>query len=119
MDTSNGIECQSGCTTHPFSSSESSVNLQKLKFAETFVFNYFVDFIIYSRTYQEHLPYLKQPFEMVKDKDTKLKLSECQFDKKTIIYLGFQISKNEVKALKRNVEAIENVMLRGDGGYRR
>lgn len=56
---------------------------------------------------------------MVKDKDTKLKLSECQFDKKTIIYLGFQISKNEVKALKRNVEAIENVMLRGDGGYRR
>lgn len=73
----------------------------------SFCLNYIDDIIVFSRSFDEHLYHLQKLFDMVKEENIKLKLSKCQFGKRSVVYLGFQIEKNSVSPLNSNTEAIE------------
>ena len=46
---------------------------------------------------------------MTRTENIKFKLSKCQFHQKQIKYLGYEISKNSLKPLQSNVEALLKV----------
>lgn len=84
-------------------------NLLQKHSLSTFALNYIDDIVVFSRTYDEHLEHLSRLFAMLKAEDIRLKLSKCQFAKKSVVYLGFQIERDSFKPLNSNTAAIENV----------
>lgn len=84
-------------------------NLLKKHGFSKFALNYIDDIIVFSETLEQHIQHLKQLFKMVAEENIVLKLSKCQFAKKSVLYLGYTIGQNHVKPLKSNTEAIEKV----------
>ncbi len=82
-------------------------NLLQKHELNNFALNYIDDIIIFSKTFEEHLTHLQRLFDMLRHENIKLKLSKCQFAKKSVVYLGFQIEKNTVSPLNSNTVAIE------------
>ena len=76
----------------------------------SFAQNYIDDVIIFSKTIDEHWDHLKKLFEMARKEGMKFKLSKCQFQKTQIKYLGYEISRNSIKPLQSNVEALQKVL---------
>ena len=68
--------------------------------------NYLDDFIVYSRTFEEHIQLLAQVLERLKSQNIKLKLSKCSFIKREVEYLGYVISLNQVKPSYRKIKAV-------------
>lgn len=74
-----------------------------------FAIGYIDDIIIFSKSRKEHLEHLAQLMEMVEKEDIRLKKKKCQFGKKSVTYLGYQIEKNTVSPLHSNTMAIQKV----------
>lgn len=72
-----------------------------------FAMNYMDDIIIFSKSFEEHLDHLKQFFKAVEEERFKLKLSKCDFAKKSVRYLGHIIAKNKIQPLNDGLLAIK------------
>jgi len=74
----------------------------------TFSDNYLDDILIYSKSFNEHLKHIELVLKALIDENIKLKLSKCSFSQKRVKYLGHIISKNKVRPLSDNINAIND-----------
>ena len=76
----------------------------------SFTFMYLDDVLVYSETYNDHLHHLNTVFERFQKDGLKIKLSECQFFKTHLHYLGHRISANGLEPLPEKPKAIRNLV---------
>ena len=69
---------------------------------------YLDDILVYRRNKEEHLQHLKMVFQRLQEQKLKINLEKCDFLKQELVYLGFVISKGELKMDSSKVEAIIN-----------
>ena len=74
-----------------------------------FAANYLDDFIVFSRTAEDHIDHLEKVFAALQKADLKIKVSKCEFFKSHVCYLGFLIGESGVKCGKSKVEAINKI----------
>ena len=72
-----------------------------------FVFTYLNDIVIFSKSWEEHLEHLNIVFNRYKSASLKIKLSNCQFFKMQLHYLGHKISVNGLDLLPEKLDAIK------------
>ena len=68
---------------------------------------YLDDILIYSETVDQHLHYLQQVFDRLREHGLKLKVKECSFLRSQKTYLGFIINFEGIKPDPQKVEAIK------------
>ena len=66
------------------------------------------DILISGQNDQEHLDNLRTVLSVLKESGLTLKLAKCYFMKPEVTYCGYVISKEGVKPMPENVEAVFN-----------
>ena len=74
-----------------------------------FTIAYLDDIIIFSRTAEEHLNYIKQVFEKLRSAHLSMKLNKCHFFTKEIQYLGHILNTKGIRPLPSKTQAIKNM----------
>ena len=72
-----------------------------------YALNYLDDIMVFSKTWESHLRHRKEIFIWLKDVDSKIKCSKCEFFKCKIHYLGYLVRTNGVQALPEKDTALE------------
>ena len=65
--------------------------------------------MIFSRTAEEHLNYIKQVFKKLQNGHLLMKLSKCHFFTEEIHYLGHILSTTGIRSLPSKTQAINNM----------
>ena len=65
--------------------------------------------LIFSQSYKTHLQHLHTVFQKIKEAGLKIKLSECQFFKTHLHYLGHRISADGLEPLPEKSKAIKDL----------
>lgn len=71
-----------------------------------FVLVFFDDILIYSRSYEAHIDHLHQVLALLQAHDWKLKMSKCEFARRSINYLGHVISGEGVSTDPDKITAV-------------
>ena len=74
-----------------------------------FAIAYLDNIIIFSKTAEEDLDYIKQVFEKLQSTHLSMKLGKCHFFRKEIQYLGHIPSTKGIKPLPSKTQAIKNM----------
>ena len=69
---------------------------------------YFDDIFVFSRTFQDHLAHLREVFTRLRKYQLQAKLSKCQFLRKELVFLGYQVTQNGIKPNPERVERVKN-----------
>ena len=77
-------------------------------FINHFVVVYLDDILIFSKSKEEHLTHLELVLKKLREKELKINLDKCFFMKEELVFLGFFISKGNLKMDLEKVEAILN-----------
>ena len=77
-------------------------------FINHFVAVYLDDILIFSKSKEEHLTHLELVLKKLREKELKINLDKCVFMKEELVFLGFVISKGNLKMDPEKVEAILN-----------
>jgi len=72
-----------------------------------FIVVYLDDLNVFSRNFNEHLKYLREVFERLRNAGLKLKVKKCQFFKKELAFLGHVVGEDGVKPDPEKVIAIK------------
>ena len=75
---------------------------------DQFIMVYLDDVIIYSKTFEEHLQYIKEVMERIRNAHLRLKAEKCKFAAKELQFLGHVVGKDGVKSDPEKVEKIVN-----------
>ena len=100
------------CESMPFGLCNAPPTFQRLmlnclgKLNLTYCLIYLDDVIIFSKTEEEHLEWMRVVFDRFRKHGLKLKPSKCEVFKTEINYLAHQVSKTGVLPSKKNLEAI-------------
>ena len=100
------------CESMPFGLCNAPPTFQRLmlnclgKLNLTYCLIYLDDVIIFSRTEEEHLEWMRVVFDRFREYGLKLKPSKCEVFKTKINYLAHHMSKRGVLPSKKNLEAI-------------
>lgn len=70
---------------------------------------YLDDVTVYSKSFEMHLAHLGQVLERLRDAGLTLNLGKCQFAKRKIELLGFEIGTEGLGVLSKKVEAIQRL----------
>ena len=62
------------------------------KYLDHFVIVYLDDILVYSKIREEHIQYIKEVLQTIKEADLRIKLSKTEFYKQSVPFLGFIIS---------------------------
>ena len=62
--------------------------------------------MVYNKDEKSHFETLERIFERLQENGLAIKLSKCEFGKKTVEYLGYQVSKDGIKPLNRKISAL-------------
>ena len=79
-----------------------------LKHCQEFALNY-LDDLITSKTWKEHLEHLEQVFKALQETDLKIKQSKFEFFKSEVHYLGYLVGADGVEPLPEKLEAIQKL----------
>ncbi|PKA46799.1 putative mitochondrial protein [Apostasia shenzhenica] len=71
-----------------------------------FVLVFFYDILVYSKTWEDHIPHLEEVFQILLANSLHVKESKCEFGTNQISYLGHVISAEGVKAEPEKIETI-------------
>jgi hypothetical protein len=78
------------------------------EFIRKFVIVYLDDILVYSKTVAEHLKHLTTVIQRLQQEKLLINMKKSSFMKTELIYLGFVISKNELRMDPNKVEVIKN-----------
>ena len=67
---------------------------------------YIDDVLIYSKTFEEHMPHIKQVFDMIAAVGLNAHTSKCVFGAHDVPYLGHMLSANGVQPMEAKVKTI-------------
>ena len=87
---------------------QDAMNSTLAHFLRKFVLVFFDDILIYSKSYEEHLHHLALVFQQLQAHSWKIKMSKCEFAKRSIAYLGHVITPEGVTTDPQKVSAIVN-----------
>ena len=76
------------------------------RFLGKFVIVYLDDILIFNKTKEEHLEYIRQVLQRLKEEKLLINLKKCSFMQEEIVYLGFVISDHGLKMDPEKVKAI-------------
>ena len=76
---------------------------------ETFCFVYLDDFIIFSKSLENHVTHVRLILRRLDEYGLKLNDSKCSFAQEEVTFLGHAISKHGLRPLTDKVEAIANI----------
>ena len=68
---------------------------------------YLDDLLIYSQTFEEHMEKLEMIFNKLRKFGLKLKPSKCSFLKKSLVYLGHEVSEEGVRVDPKKIDVIK------------
>ena len=77
-------------------------------FLDDFVIVYLDDILIFSKTWEEHLKYVKKTLDVLKGEKHYVKLSKCEFGKTSLNYLVHIVRSGELKIDPSKVAIIVN-----------
>nr|CAD1830141.1 unnamed protein product [Ananas comosus var. bracteatus] len=66
-------------------------------FLDDFVIVYVDDILIYSRSWKEHLAYVKKVFMLLEEHQLWLNPKKCKFDKQSLVYLRLVVGRSELQ----------------------
>ena len=66
-------------------------------FIDEFVIVYLDDILVFSETWDEHVRHVKQVLDTLQREKLYVKLSKCEFDKTTLVYLGHIVGGGQLK----------------------
>lgn len=78
------------------------------EYLDSFVVVYLDDILIYSSSESEHTHHVRLVLQKLQDHQLSLKLEKCEFDVKTVQFLGFVISPSSISMDPEKVTAIQN-----------
>ena|SRR6266498_599078 len=78
------------------------------KYLGKFVEVYLDDVIIYSRTKEEHIRYVRAVLQKIRKVNLKLKLTKCKWFEQELIFVGYRITARGIEPDPRNIEKIKN-----------
>lgn len=73
-----------------------------------FVYCYLDDFLVFSRSCEEHEDHLRQVFNRLKEYGMLVNTSKCVFGMEEVTFLGYRITKSGTKPLDAKVQAIKD-----------
>lgn len=73
---------------------------------ESFAQNYIDNVVVFSKTYDDHIRHLSTVLRAFQEENIKLASDECQILRKSINFLGFLISENQIEPNPKKVAAI-------------
>ena len=74
-----------------------------------FAIAYLDDIIIFSKTPQEHLSYIRKVFKKLRSAKLSMKMSKCTFFSKEIQYLGHILSATGIQPLPSKTHTIKHM----------
>lgn len=70
---------------------------------EKFVIVYLDDIVIYSKTLDEHVQYLRQIFQVLRKNELYIKKEKCEFAKQEVTFLGHVVFNGKIKMDKAKI----------------
>ena len=80
-------------------------------YIDKFVIVYLDDILIFSSTWEEHINHVKQVLEVLQKHKLYLKMSECEFGKISLVYLGYIVGGGQLKIYISKVEVIVKCLI--------
>jgi len=77
-------------------------------YIDEFVIVYLDDILIYSDDWESHKMHIRKVFEVLRKAKLYLKMSKCEFVRKSLIYLGHIVGEGQLKIDPAKVEAVMN-----------
>ena len=68
---------------------------------------YFDDIFVFSKTFKEHIQHLREVFTRLRRYQLQAKLSKCQFLRKELIFLGYQVTREGIAADPARVKHVQ------------
>jgi hypothetical protein len=72
-----------------------------------FVFVFFEDILIYSRTWDSHLPHVDKALHLLQENQLFVKNTKCSFGTNKVEYLGHIVSRDGVKVDPKKIQAMQ------------
>jgi hypothetical protein len=79
-----------------------------VNFIGDFVIVYLDDVLIFSRPWEDHIMHVRTIFELLKKEKLYIKMSKCEFDKSSLVYLGYIVRNDQLNIDPSKVEVIVN-----------
>ena len=94
-----------GLTNAPATFQESMNNILR-EFLDQFVVVYLDDILIFSRTKEEDGQHLRKILEVLRRHQFYAKLSQCEFCRPRVEFVGFRVSKGKIEMMEDKVKAV-------------
>jgi hypothetical protein len=75
-------------------------------FIDDFVIVYLDDILIFSENWEDHVMHVKKVLDVLKKEKLCLKMPKCEFEKTSLVYLGYIVGGGELRIDPSKVEAI-------------
>lgn len=87
---------------------QSYINSLVLDYLDQFCTAYLDDVLVYSKNKEEHIEHVNKVLKRLKDRGLQLDIDKCEFNVKTVKYLGLIVGVNGIQMDPEKVEAILN-----------
>jgi hypothetical protein len=76
------------------------------KYLDVFIVVYLDDILVYSKTYKEHVQYVRLILTALRDSDLRIKAEKMEFYKQEVKFLRYIVSREGLKMDSKKIEAI-------------